>query len=338
MAAKRLRIPCPNCRNRLHIRVEDIGRKGECRYCGHQFRAMPKPAVEALVRAPGARETQRVDGGQERAGVPSRPGRKVRPSRSFTSPGWHGVVEPPDEALAVDLVDDDQVVVRFEDADSRPAAAHPDPIGRAGKSVALTAANGGRFELAGTGTDIFQFGGEVAAVATSHTTSASEIAQQVVRLVLERDESQAECARLRYAIELLQLELGQQLSEVSRLRKTAEKLKAVRAERDRLNAERAVLVREAAELQTRLVETQVTLVEVEEELEEARSHARSERREWEERSRASEHRLADLRSRLAGAGNAATPDPDPDRPAETHEFDATIEDLEVVPCGVSAGN
>jgi hypothetical protein len=307
MGAKRLRIPCPNCRNRLHIRVEDIGRKGECRYCGHQFRPRPKQTVDEPVR-------------------------KVRPSRQFVSSDWRGPVEPPEEGLAVDMVDDDQIVVRFEDVTDRPPAAHPDA--QACESVALAAAHGGRFELAGTGTDIYQFEGEVAAAAGGQATSAAEIAQQVVRLVLERDEAQAECARLRHAVESLQVELGQQLSEVSRLLKTADKLKAVRAERDRLNAERAVLVREAAELQARLIEIQVTLVEVEEELEEARHHARSERRQWEERSRAAEHRLAELGGRLAAERSAATHE----RPVGTDEFDATLDDVEMAPCALSAGH
>jgi hypothetical protein len=266
--------------------------------------------------------------------VVEEPARKVRASGQLVSSDWESPVEPSHEDLAVEVVDDDQITVRFDDEHSRPPAAHP--VAHARESVTLAAATGGRFELAGTVADTFQYEGEVAAVAASHATSASEIAQQVVRLVLERDDAQAECARLRHAIELLQVELGQQLSEVSRLRKTAEKLNAVRAERDRLNAERAVLVREAAELQTRLVETQVTLVEVEEELEEARGRARSERREWEERSRAAEQRLAELRSRLTAAGGVAAPDSD--CPAEPHDFDATLDDVEIAPCAASAGH
>jgi hypothetical protein len=256
MGAKRVRIPCPNCRNRLHIRVEDLGRKGECRYCGHRFRPRVKHTVEQIGKAQGGREARRLVAGQER---------------------WAGGGEPSEEDLGVDLVDEDQIVVRFEDvsADTRPPAAHPAVLAQESTFGVLAAATaaGGRFELAGTGTDMFQFQGEMPAVATasSRVTSAAEIAEQVARLVFERDEAQTECVRLRHAIELLQAELGQQLSEVARLRKSAERLKAVRAERDRLNAERAMLVREAADLHARLVETQVTLVEVEEELEEAHS-------------------------------------------------------------------
>jgi hypothetical protein len=243
-------------------------------------------------------------------------------------------VEPPDEDLAVDLVDDDEIVVRFEDA-----AVRPRPGALADESVAALPApapGGGRgFAFAGTETEMFQFQGEVAVPATGPglgpATRTSTIAEQVVRLVVERDEAQTECARLRGVIEQLRVELGEQLSEVARLRKSNHKLKAARAERDRLNAERALLVREVTELQARLVETQVALVEVEDEFEEARGRARSERRGWEEQVRAAEHRFADLRDRSPAGGSAVPPGPRPPQPAETHDFDATLYDLEMAP-------
>jgi hypothetical protein len=268
----------------LHIRVEDLGRKGECRYCGHRFRPKVKHTVEQLDKAPGGQAARRLAAGPERAWVSSGPGRTLDPVPpfSFSSSDWACGVEPPDEDLAADVVDDDQIVVGFEDASAEahapPGAARPGALAYESVTVAevaaLAPATGGGFELAGTGTDMFQFQGEVPVIATGQATTAAGIAEQVVRLVVERDEALTECARLRRVIEQLRVELGQQLSEVARLRKSTDKLKAVRAERDRLNAERALLVRQATELQSRLVETQVALVEVEEELEEARPRAR----------------------------------------------------------------
>ena len=65
--------------------------------------------------------------------------------------------------------------------------------------------------------------------------------------------------------------------EVARLQKKADRLKAVRAERDQLNAERTMLAREATQLQARMVETQVALVEVGAELDECRERLSTER-------------------------------------------------------------
>jgi hypothetical protein len=340
MGAKRVRIPCPNCRNRLHIRVEDLGRKGECRYCGHRFRPKVKHTVEQLdtALAPGGRPARRRVIGPERAGASSWPGRAVHPAPHFASSDWAGGVEPPDEELAADLVDGDEIVVGFQDAPARPR-----PRALAHESVAATPAPGrvGGFAFAGTETEMFQFHGEVPVAGPgtgagpgpgqTGTGTASAIAEQVVRLVVERDEAQSECARLRGVIEQLRVDLGQQLSEAARLRKSNDKLKAARAERDRLNAERALLVREVTELQSRLVETQVALVEVEDELEEARSRARSERRGWEEQVRAAEDRFAEQRGRSQAGGSPIPPGPGQPQPAATHEFDATLYDLEMAP-------
>ena len=44
MVTQRVRVPCPNCSHRLHIRVEDLGRKGQCKRCGYLFR----PRVKTL--------------------------------------------------------------------------------------------------------------------------------------------------------------------------------------------------------------------------------------------------------------------------------------------------
>jgi hypothetical protein len=259
----------------LHIRVEDIGRKGECRHCGYQFRPTLKQAVEQPVDALGG------GGAQRRFTVPEPVAASALISRNgglgphLVPSNWAGAAETSGADLAVETIDTDQIVLEFDDPPppsthfSAPAHEPVAVVRPARLAVAVPDSS------TGTGTELFQFEGEVPVVAPAHAPDAAGITEQIVRLVLQRDEALAECARLRHVVERLQSELGQQLSEVSRLQKSAERLKAVRAERDRLNAERALLVRETAGLQKRLVETQVALVEVEDELDEARGRVPS---------------------------------------------------------------
>jgi hypothetical protein len=183
------------------------------------------------------------------------------------APGASGQIS---EAIAdaddseADLLDDDQIEVRFEDKvpPAQPADSPP--------TEAIMARIGGRFELAGAGTDTFQFHGEVPMVEPYGATASSHVVELVNRLVLEREDAVAECERLRRETRVLRAQLSQCMTEATQAQKTAAKLKAVRSERDRLNAERTMLAREAADLQARLVETQVTLVEVQSELDECR--------------------------------------------------------------------
>ena len=87
------------------------------------------------------------------------------------------------------------------------------------------------------------------------------------------------------------------------------------------------------------------LVEVEEELEESRARARDERHEWENRSLASERRLAELRSRIEAEARAPARGPEAvaGPPAEIDGLSATLPDvgvevdaeLEVTQCAVS---
>ena len=39
MVSQRVTIPCPSCQRELYVRVENLGRKGLCKYCGNKFRA-----------------------------------------------------------------------------------------------------------------------------------------------------------------------------------------------------------------------------------------------------------------------------------------------------------
>jgi hypothetical protein len=320
----------------LHIRVEDLGRKGECKYCGYRFRPGETHLAERRVATLNKPPAQSRLSGRERAGAPSRLSPGGRQGTRLIASAWASSGEPRGEEPAPETLDDDQIVVRFENA-GPPAGQTVTPA-----TEATAGAREGEFELAGTGTELFQFEGEMPILATASAISSGGIAEQVGRLVQERDAAQAESAWLRHELEVLRLELGRRLSEVSRLRRTVDKLKAVRAECDRLNAERAMLVREASGLQARLVETQVELVEVEEELEEARARARVERHEWESRSLASERRLAELRGRIEAAG--CMPAPGAGRPAEIDSLSATLpdiavaveEDVETAQCTVSS--
>ena len=139
-----------------------------------------------------------------------------------------------------------------------------------------------RLEIAGTGTDLFQFQGEMPIVASTLTTPPADFLECVNRLVQERDEARAQSTRLAQEVDRFGINWRNVCYEVARLRKKADRLKAVRAERDQLNAERAMLAREAMQLQARMVETQVALVEVGAELDDCRERFAAERQEWQE--------------------------------------------------------
>jgi hypothetical protein len=100
------------------------------------------------------------------------------------------------------------------------------------------------------------------------------------RLARERDEARAENDRLREDALVLRSKLEDSRAEVTRLRKSAEKLKIARAERDQLKAEHERLDREATQSRDRLVALQLTLVEVEAALDDCRTRAR---RRWDQR-------------------------------------------------------
>src|SRR5436309_2345856 len=68
MVTQRVRVACPSCSRYLRIRLASLGKMGECRYCGHRFRAgtkLPKNRVSdpAESRASG-REDQPANVGQ----------------------------------------------------------------------------------------------------------------------------------------------------------------------------------------------------------------------------------------------------------------------------------
>src|SRR5947209_6115359 len=66
MTSRRVRIACPNCTHDLHIRVEALGRKGECKHCGHRFRAQADQASDSgpddRSGPPGSSSEERAEG------------------------------------------------------------------------------------------------------------------------------------------------------------------------------------------------------------------------------------------------------------------------------------
>jgi hypothetical protein len=307
----------------LDIRVEAMGKKGECKYCGHRFLPKAELASKSLpgrpvANAPGTRDRatnlgQRVEtlersleqswarlsakresvieqlisaleappiqpevAVKERAGAPSRLARNHARGTQGRSSDWADGVEPPDEELVADLDENDRIELRFED---QPRAA--DPPGAVARDRVPVVPDG-KFEIVGAGTDLFQFEGEVPTALGASGTPPAIILEGVNRLVEERNEARVECARLAHHLDRVRLELEHRLSEVARLQKKAERLRAVRAERDRLNAERAMLAREATQIQGRMVEAQVELVEVGAELDDFRERYSAERQEWQQ--------------------------------------------------------
>jgi len=373
MVTQRVRIPCPNCSHRLHIRVEDIGRKGECKYCGHRFRPRVKylpdsslhrtvpgvagpdyPAadlgqwmetlerrlekswaclsakqvsvIEQLMVALGGLSGQSVVAVKQPAGAPSRLSPQSHAGTHRLASEWPNGVAPPDGELAATLDDNDTLELRFEDATSVDA--------QSGATIreGVLGVTEGRFEIAGTGTDTFQFQGEIPIVASALATSPAHILECVNRLVRERDEARAQCARLVHEVDHVRKQMAERLSEVARLRKSADRLKTVRAERDQLNAERAMLAREATQLQARMVETQVALVEVEAELDDCRQLLSAERQEWQQQRleliEEAEHQRSRLRSQTETEEGTA----ERRHQAEVDRLKAALEDTEVTEC------
>ncbi len=326
MVTQRVRIPCPNCSHGLRIRAEDLGRKGECKYCGYQFRPQarlsPDPSsrrtvpgvaspdyrpadlgqwvdtlerrlekswarltakqlsvVEQLMVALGNPSAQSGLAVKQRAGAPSPLSSDRSPRTHRVSSGWANGVEPPDEELAADTDESDRLEVRFEDASAAQA-----PIGPSVREGVLGVTEG-KFEIVGTGTDMFQFQGEMPIIASARAMPAANIVECVNRLARERDEAQAQCARLAHEVDRVRDKLAERLHEVARLQKKADRLRTVRAERDQLNAERTMLAREATQLQARMVEAQVALVEVGAELDECRERLSTERQDWQDQRR-----------------------------------------------------
>ena len=70
-------------------------------------------------------------------------------------------MEPPDEELAADIDENDRLELRFEDASVAQA-----PTGASVREGVLGVTEG-KFEIVGTGTDTFQFQGEMPIVASA---------------------------------------------------------------------------------------------------------------------------------------------------------------------------
>jgi hypothetical protein len=330
MAVKRVRIPCPNCSHRLHIRIEDLARKGECKYCGHRFRPRPKelpdrsanqaesshPGSQNEHPAPDRWETMLEQELEKCWGrMTAQQSRLVE--QLLTTLGSHGLFpsEPirprgtaRDESLEAELLDHDRIDLRFEDAQG------------AGESTSLAprdappATGDERPRLGEARTDAFPLPAAVSVTARQIAMPPDEIAAVLDHLAGERDDALGQCDRLRQKAEQLRRDLAGRVEEIARLRILAKQLRVVRSERDRLNAERTVLTQDAAQLQTRLVEAQFSLVEVEAELDDLRERARLERLEWQQ-ERA--ELLAEI-DRLRAALTTALEGSEFDQPASTY--------------------
>src|SRR4051794_40290485 len=58
MVAKLIRDPCPRCSHLLRISRKHIGKRVECKFCGHCFRVRAEPEPEA---GPGGEPAQAPD-------------------------------------------------------------------------------------------------------------------------------------------------------------------------------------------------------------------------------------------------------------------------------------
>ncbi len=367
MVTQRVRIPCPSCSHGLHIRVEDLGRKGECKYCGHQFRPramVPAGTEPRMARAhygavdPGklvetlerrlektwARFTAKQVSVIEQLMValatpPAQPGADAKPRAELPSR-----LGPKASAITHRLASDWENGVEPPDED---LAANLDGNDRlelsfedasvAGAPACDSVRNGvrgvteGRFEIAGFGTDPLQFQGEVPSGASGLAIPPAGLVECLNRLVRERDHAREQRVRLEHEVDRVRDQLAERLHEITRLRKSAERLKTVRAERDRLNAERTMLAREAAQLQSRMVETQVALVQVGAELDDCRERLSAERQEWQQQRQElieeAEQQLSRLRGQTAAEDRAERR-----QSGDLDTFGATLVDAECQEC------
>ena len=53
--------PCPNCKQRLHIRMSYVGSKVACRHCQHQFIVRDPSSSQFVLSDSGLALLQRVD-------------------------------------------------------------------------------------------------------------------------------------------------------------------------------------------------------------------------------------------------------------------------------------
>jgi hypothetical protein len=53
--------PCPNCKQRLHIRISYVGSKVACRHCQHQFSVRDPASSQFVLSDSGLALLQRVD-------------------------------------------------------------------------------------------------------------------------------------------------------------------------------------------------------------------------------------------------------------------------------------
>jgi hypothetical protein len=295
MVAQHVQIPCPSCSHGLVIRVRDVGKKGECKYCGHRFKAVAQLKQRPVAEHGGASSRPGSDGpvlgleecvrileGEVRRSWTDLSTRQASliehlkdslavPAVQPHAP--HGTQQTPSSPIApegpsAEFVDADQLDLRF-DENSAPDIPYAHPL--SGPTLARTDEESVADDTPRD--DSFRVDEPANGIATPG------IVDWLRDLLREREQATEECERLRRAVQELHCELARHQTENQRLRRTAGRFLAVRAERDQLNAERTLVAQEVRQLRNRLVETQVALVEVEAELDDCRERALAERPE-----------------------------------------------------------
>jgi hypothetical protein len=249
MAAQRIRIACPGCCEALRIRTQDLGKKAECRYCGHRFVLGDRGTLNRV--SSGTRSLHSAIAQASQHGP-------VRVVSGFDGSS-----------------DDDALRSRWDDGTDPTSDELAEGLGaaslRSGSSVVIAAL------VPYAGQDV---SGEATLDGRQHAVDilapppSADVAKRLDPAIRDSDESE----RLRREVQDLRSELERSRAEIARLRRSNEALRIFRARCDKLQAERTIIMRETVQLQNRLVESQVSLVGVEAEIEESRA----ERGAWEE--------------------------------------------------------
>jgi hypothetical protein len=310
--SQRVPIPCPNCGRGLRIRVQNLGRQGNCSHCGHLFRAQWKDVLAPSPPVPAP--LGRVSEAQDDSGGP-----RVQAKRPDIEP-----IRGPFAAKAVEHTPNHDPAPlpnpRTLEAEQAWESAQCE-LGELRAELSLLQerlARADQLEQA-LRTERTEVERLRAHLLETHSYASQPDAREVLPGGQEPDPLRDECDRLRGEVQALrsQLEVQSAVDE-ERLSGLANERDAARAELERagaerdalereveqtldeLGAQRDALVREVEQIQEALDEREQALAEAEAGHDEARVR-------WEEALRESEARweqqclqlLAESEGRLA---------------------------------------
>jgi chromosome segregation ATPase len=294
--SRHIHITCPNCRRAdLRIRPEVIGRRVECKYCQHVFRA--QPADDA--REPVTRGRQEV--ALPEPNIPEEEIQKIRSELGARTAGHAAAVRQLDEsqrrleplegqvrALQTEL---DAARTRIEELETQLQDRSAAPTAPPAHAAEALVQERDRIAI-----ERDQLRDELSAVRSDLEARLAEAGERRARLAEdaervrgERDRIERERDRLHEDTENLRAQITARSAEVERLAELTAGLEAARARADDLETGQRHAVSDAEQARGRLEDLERTLAAAVAEHEEARGAWESERRrlleKWDEERR-----------------------------------------------------